>query len=237
MRFQTPLVPAVLIKRYKRFLADVRLADGSEVTVHCPNPGAMTGLNMPGLRVWLEKANPKAKLPYGWRLVETADGTWAGIDTGLANKVVKEALLQRKFTELAKYQTLKPEQKYGERSRVDFLLSQAGQPDAYVEVKSVTLHRTPGLLEFPDSVTARGAKHLYELAGVAKEGHRAVLLFLVQHTAATQVAVANDIDPTYAAAMKQAQTTGVEVLCYGCTITQQEITLSHALPFAGGGAN
>ena len=174
MRFQTELVPATLIKRYKRFLADCRLEDDREVTAHCANPGSMMGLAEPGMRIWLEpNDDPKKKLKYGWRLVEL-DGHLVGVDTSVPNKALRLALIQREIAALADYTDVRPEVKYGENSRIDFLLSAAGLPDCYVEVKSVTLSRAPGLAEFPDSVTARGAKHLEELANMARQGHRAV---------------------------------------------------------------
>ena len=226
MRFQTPLVPGRLIRRYKRFLADVRLDDGREVTAHCANPGAMTGLNAPGTRVWLEpNDDPKRKLKFAWRLVELPGGHWAGIDTAVPNRVVKEALAARAIAPLAAYGTMRPEVRYGEKSRVDFLLSGPGLPDAYVEVKNVHLARQPGLAEFPDSVTARGARHLAELAAMVREGHRAVMLYLVQRTDCTRFALAADIDPAYAEAFGAAQQAGVEALCYTADISTDGVHL------------
>lgn len=230
MRFQTDLIPARLIRRYKRFLADCTLEDGREVVAHCANPGSMMGLAEPGMKIWLEpNDDPKKKLNYGWRLVDHENGHFTGVDTGLPNKAVRAALEARQVAALAEYTTVRPEVKYGTNSRVDFLLSQPGLPDAYVEVKSVTLCRTAGLAEFPDSVTARGAKHLGELAEVARAGHRAVLLYLVQRTDCTHVAMAEDIDPTYAAAHQAATLAGVETLCIGTDISQNEVTLAAPL--------
>ncbi|MFV2038492.1 MAG: DNA/RNA nuclease SfsA, partial [Paracoccaceae bacterium] len=161
MRFETPLVPGTLIRRYKRFLADVDLDDGRRVVAHCANPGAMTGLNAPGSRIWLEpNDDPGRKLRFGWRLSELADGHWAGIDTMVPNKVVGEALRAGRIAGLAAYGRVRAEVKYGEASRVDFLLSGDRLPDAYVEVKNVHLSREKGWAEFPDSPTLRGAKHL-----------------------------------------------------------------------------
>ena len=231
MRFQTELVPARLVRRYKRFLADCVLEhDAREVTAHCANPGAMTGLAEPGARIWLEpNDDPKKKLGHGWRLVDHGDGHFTGVDTALPNRVVRASLQARAVPELAAYGTVTPEVKYGTGSRVDFLLSEPGLPDAYVEVKSVTLSRTPGLAEFPDSVTARGARHLAELAEMARAGHRAVLLYLVQRTDCTRMALAADIDPAYAAAWRAARNAGLETLAFGTHITPQGITLAQPL--------
>lgn len=230
MRFQTELVPAKLIRRYKRFLADCTLSDGREVTAHCANPGSMMGLAEPGAKIWLEpNDDPKKKLKFGWRLVEHANGHFTGVDTSIPNRALKAALMAREVQALAEYTLVRPEVKYGENSRIDFLLSGDGQPDCYVEVKSVTLSRRTGLAEFPDSVTARGTKHLGELAKVAQAGHRAVLLYLVQRTDCTTVTMADDIDPTYAAAHTHATAAGVETLCLGTHITPQEITVAGPL--------
>ncbi len=230
MRFQTDLVPARLIRRYKRFLADCRLEDGREITAHCPNPGSMMGLAEPGMKIWLEpNDDPKKKLKFGWRLVDHENGHFTGVDTSLPNKAIRAALQARQIAALANYTTVRPEVKYGTNSRVDFLLSTPDLPDAYVEVKSVTLSREHDLAEFPDSVTARGAKHLGELAKVASAGHRAVLLYLVQRTDCTHVCMAADIDPTYAAAHEDATNAGVETLCIGTHITPQEVTIAAPL--------
>ena len=231
MRFQTPLLPATLVRRYKRFLADIRLEDGQEVTAHCANPGSMMGLAEPGSRIWVEpNDDPKKKLKYGWRLVEHANGHFTGVDTAVPNRALREALLAGGVPGLDGYASVRPEQKYGEKSRIDFLLSDPGRPDCYVEVKSVTLSRQPGLAEFPDSVTARGLKHLQELAQMAQAGHRAVMLFLVQRTDAERTGLAADIDPAYAAGFAAARAAGVEALAFGCNISPQEITLGAPLP-------
>jgi len=232
MRFQTPLVQAVLLRRYKRFLADIRLTDGREVTAHCPNPGSMLGLADPGASIWVEpNEDPRKKLKFGWRLVDLSGGDFVCVDTGLANRIVRNALEARTIPELAAYDRVRPEQAYGTASRVDFLLSGASLPDAYVEVKSMTLSRAPGQAEFPDSVTARGTKHLGELAEMAQSGHRAVLLYLVQRTDTQAVTVAQDIDPAYAKALQTARAAGVTVMSYRANITPQEITIGHSLPF------
>ncbi|QFT74413.1 DNA/RNA nuclease SfsA [Ruegeria sp. THAF33] len=220
MRFETPLVPARLIRRYKRFLADCRLEDGSEVTAHCANPGSMMGLAEPGEKIWLEpNDDPKKKLKFGWRLVDHENGHFTGVDTSVPNRALRAALEASEIPELAAYDTVRPEVKYGDNSRIDFLLTGPGLPDAYVEVKSVTLSRQPGLAEFPDSVTARGTKHLGELAAMASQGHRAIMLYLVQRTDCDRFALAADIDPVYAAAFEAAQAQGVERIVYGTRIT------------------
>ncbi|EBA14863.1 sugar fermentation stimulation protein A [Roseobacter sp. SK209-2-6] len=230
MKFATPLIPATLIKRYKRFLADCRLEDGSEITAHCANPGSMLGLKEPGIRIWLEpNDDPKKKLKYGWRLVEHQDEHFTGVDTSVPNRALKEALINREIPELAAYDTVRPEVKYGENSRIDFLLTSRGLPDCYVEVKSVTLSRREGLAEFPDSVTARGTKHLGELSRVAEAGHRAVMLYLVQRTDCSRFALAEDIDPAYAQAFEVAKAAGVEKLIYTTKISPQEITIGPAI--------
>jgi sugar fermentation stimulation protein A len=190
----------------------------------------MMGLAVEGSKIWLEPNNdPKKKLRYGWRLVDHENGHFTGVDTSLPNRVLRAALEARVIAPLAAYTTVRPEVKYGTNSRVDFLLTQDGLPDAYVEVKSVTLCRTQGLAEFPDSVTARGAKHMAELAKMARAGHRAVLLYLVQRTDCTHVDIAHDIDPTYAATHEDATKAGVETLCIGTHITPEGITIATPL--------
>lgn len=232
MRFQTPLVPARLLRRYKRFLTDVVLEeDGREVVAHCPNPGSMLGLDTPNMRIWLEpNDDPKKKLKYGWRLAEVGEGHLAGIDTAVPNRVVKEALEARTVPQLAEYGIVKPEVKYGEKSRIDFLLTEPGLPDAYVEVKNVHLLRQATLAEFPDCVTARGAKHLDELAKMVAEGNRAVMLYLVQRTDCDQFALARDLDKAYGVAFDAARAAGVEAYCFGTEITEESVTLARELP-------
>lgn len=231
MRFQTPLLPAVLLRRYKRFLADARLEDGTEITAHCANPGSMMGLKEPGMRIWLEpNDDPRKKLNYGWRLVDHENGHFTGVDTSVPNRALRAALMAHQIPELADYPMVRPEVKYGQNSRIDFLLTGDG-PDLYLEVKSVTLSRQAGVAEFPDSVTARGAKHLAELQQMKAEGHRAMMLYLVQRTDAEHVTLAEDIDPTYAAAFDAAHAAGVEVLAYDCKISPEEITINQPLPF------
>ena len=232
MRFPTPLVPARLVRRYNRFLADAVLEETEqEITAHCPNPGSMMGLAEPGMRIWLEpNDDPRKKLRFGWRLVELPGGHWSGIDTAVPNRVVREALLARAVPRLSAYGAVRAEVKYGRASRVDFLLSESGLPDAYVEVKNVHLRRTGDLAEFPDSVTARGARHLEELSDMVAAGHRAVMLYLVQRTDCARLAMAADLDPAYARAFEAAREAGVEMLCHGTEIDGTGVRLGAELP-------
>lgn len=225
MRFQTELVPATLIRRYKRFLADIRLSDGREVTAHCPNPGSMTGLADAGLRVWVEpNEDPKKKLKYGLRLVEVA-GTTVVVDTGIANRVVHEALKAQLIPGLEG--EVRAEVPYGEKSRADFLVTQNGAR-IWVEVKSVTLSREAGLAEFPDSKTVRGAKHLGELSARVSEGDRAVMLYLVSRTDCDRFHPAADIDPTYAAAETAARAAGVTIMAFAVQASPEAVTIGPA---------
>lgn len=219
MQFSVPLVSGRLVKRYKRFLADVVLDEtGEEVTAHCANPGSMLGLKEPGSRVWLSPSdNPKRKLKYSWEVIE-ADGALVGINTAHPNKLVEEALAAGRIQGLAGFETLRREVKYGKNSRIDILLEQADGSKIYVEVKNVHLMREPGLAEFPDSVTARGAKHLVELGDMVAEGHRAAMVFLVQRPDCNRLSLASDIDPNYAEAFKTAKAAGVEAYAIGCDV-------------------
>ena len=230
MQFATPLVPARLIRRYKRFLADVELYDGTQVTAHCPNPGSMMGLADEGMKIWLEpNDDPKKKLKYGWRLVDHENGHLTGVDTSVPNRALKSELMSGHVAGLDGYDVIRPEVKYGENSRIDFLLTADGRRDCYVEVKSVTLSRQTGVAEFPDSVTARGAKHLDELRTMVAAGHRAVMLYLVQRTDCERVTLAADIDPKYAAAFDAA--TGVEVIALTCKIDPSGVSVASPIPF------
>ncbi len=230
MRFPAPLIEGRLVRRYKRFLADVELAGGATVTVHCANPGAMTGLAESGMRVLLSRSESRTrKLPWSWELVE-ADGVLVGINTAHPNRLVAEAIKAGIIAELAGYEVLRREVRYGRNSRIDILLTGPGRPDAYVEVKNVHLSRQPGLAEFPDSVTARGAKHLAELSDMVAAGHRAVMLYLAQRTDAERFALARDVDPAYGAAFDRARAAGVEMLAYDCRLTPEAITVAGPIP-------
>ena len=232
MQFPDPLIEGRLVRRYKRFLSDIEMPDGTVVVAHCANPGSMLGLAIPGKVAWLSPAaNPARKLKYSWELVES-DGALVGINTGRANALVAEALDAGRIGELNGFARIRREVRYGDNSRVDFLLQEDGVSDCYLEVKSVTLKRGARKAEFPDSVTARGAKHLKELAKIAQGGERAVLLFVVQRSDCDRVSVAGDIDPAYAEALSEAMAQGVEVLCYSCKVTPEVVALDAPLPLA-----
>lgn len=219
MQFSAPLIGGRLVKRYKRFLADVVLDDSAEeVTAHCANPGSMLGLKEPGSRVWLSPSdNPKRKLKYSWEVIE-ADGALVGINTAHPNKLVEEALQAGRLPDLAGFSSLRREVKYGKNSRIDILTEHEDGRLCYVEVKNVHLMRQAGLAEFPDSVTARGAKHLAELADMVADGHRAAMVFLVQRPDCGTMSLASDIDPGYAAAFEAATQAGVEAYAIGCDV-------------------
>jgi len=235
MQFNMPLIKGKLLKRYKRFLADVELESGEVVVAHCPNTGAMTGCAEPGYEVWLSPStNPKRKLAYTWELAKNHHNHWIGINTHNANKLVHEAILGGKIVELSGYQSIKPEVKYGEEnSRIDFLLADEHKPNCYVEVKSVTLlsdkDKNSGV--FPDAKTARGAKHLRELSKISSTGERAIIFFCVQHSGIDTVSVADQIDHEYAEEMHKALASGVEIIVYGCEIGQEKIHINQRLKF------
>ena len=230
MRFSAPLIPATLVKRYKRFLADVVLPSGVTVTAHCANPGAMTGLMTPGARVWLSRSdNPKRKLSHGWELIEVdlgAGSELVGINTSNPNGLVGEALATGLIPELAGYASIRREVRYGKNSRVDFLLEEPGRPPCYLEIKNVHLMRRAGLAEFPDAVTKRGAKHLVELTDMVAAGARAVMLFLVQIGSAERFAVARDIDRIYGTEFDRARANGVEALARRCRLSREGIEVA-----------
>ncbi len=232
MNFEHELFHGTLIKRYKRFLADVKLDSGEIVTAHCANSGSMMGLKDEGNEVWLSPAtNPKAKLNYKWEIVVVGDAL-VGINTSLPNKLVEEAILDGTIEELQGYENLRREMKYGENSRIDLFLSGSrdGKPDCYVEVKSVTLSREQGIGEFPDAVTSRGTKHLRELGNMIEQGHRSVMLYLAQRSDINNFKVASDIDPAYADALKVAKDKGVEAYCYKCKISPSGIKADRNVP-------
>ena len=237
MRLPSPLLRGTLIQRYKRFLADVRLDDGRLVTATCPNTGSMLGLTAPGSIMWLSRSDsPTRKYRYTWELVEADLGrgpTLVGINTGHPNKLVAEALAARRIRALAGYPKVRREVNYGRNSRIDLLLECARKGLCYVEVKNVHLSRRHGLAEFPDSVTARGVKHLVEMSEMVRQGHRAVMVFLIQRGEARRLALARDIDPAYGAAFDAARAVGVEAIALRCRMGTEEIVVDRPVPIIG----
>ncbi len=233
MKFSAPLLEGRLVSRYKRFFADIKLMDGTLVTAHCANTGSMAGLKQAGSRVWISRAdNPKRKLQYDWRIIEISQDTkraLVGVHTAWPNKIVEEAIRAGNIPELDGYDSLRREVKYGKNSRIDFLLESGGKPPCYVEVKSITYSRQPGLAEFPDSPSVRAAKHVCEMTNMVNENARAVMLYVVQRDDCKRFSVASDIDPKYHEALKLAKSAGVESLCYACKITPEEITLTRPI--------
>ena len=249
MHFNPPLESATLIKRYKRFLTDIKLPDGSERTIHCANTGAMTGCATPGNTVWYSTSdNAKRKYPNSWEISETDKGHRICVNTARANQLAVEAIENGTIVELLGYNALRTEVKYGsENSRIDILLEDNEKPPCYIEVKSVTLldeevstkqqistkqqASTEGQGFFPDAVTTRGQKHLRELTEMVESGSRAVLLFTVLHSGIEKVSAAHHIDAKYSLLLKQAQDAGVEVLCYKAELSNTQIQLKQAVEF------
>jgi sugar fermentation stimulation protein A len=231
MDFTRPLVRGRLERRYKRFLADVTLADGTQVTAACPNTGAMLGLTEPGFTVWLSRSDsPTRKYPHTWELVEIAGLGLVGVNTGNPNRIVAEAIETNLLEGLAGYGSLRREVNYGENSRIDLLLEGEGRPPCYVEVKNAHLFRRPGLVEFPDCVTARGTKHLRELARMVAGGARAAMVYLVQAAGPRRLRLADDLDPTYFEAFGDARKAGVEAFALCCNVTPGGITALAEIP-------
>ena len=229
MHFSAPLSPATLIKRYKRFLADVRMDDGSTNTIHCPNSGSMRGCSTPGSRVWLSTSdNPKRKYPQTLELVEEK-GTLIGVNTALTNHLVAEAIEKGRIRELQEITAIKREVTTAPGHRLDFLLECRQEQHIYLEVKNCSLAEDD-LALFPDAVTARGTKHLLELARLAKAGHRAVIFFCVQRGDAHSFAPADDIDPIYGQTLREVCAKGVEPLAYRATVSPRGITVDQPLP-------
>ncbi len=238
MQFNPPLESATLIKRYKRFLTDIKLPDGSERTIHCANTGAMTGCATPGNTVWYSTSdNAKRKYPNSWEISETDKGHRICVNTARANQLAVEAIENKTIVELLGYNALRTEVKYGsENSRIDILLEDNEKPPCYIEVKSVTLldeqeTSTKGQGFFPDAVTTRGQKHLRELTEMVESGNRAVLLFTVLHSGIEKVSAAHHIDAKYSLLLKQAQDAGVEVLCYKAELSSTQIQLKQSVEF------
>ncbi len=229
MDFPQPLKRGQLVQRYKRFLADIVLEDGTEITAHCPNPGAMLGLNMPGLPVWVSRSpDPKRKLAHTLELVEV-DGGLVGINTMHPNRLVAEALASDAIPELSGYAVHRREVRYGQASRVDFLLEGSDRPRCWLEIKNCHLRRTGTLAEFPDCVAARSTRHLRELEAMVAAGERAVALFVVQRTDCDAFSACHDLDPAFARGLEAAADVGVEVLVYGCEVEVSGVRLNRRL--------
>jgi sugar fermentation stimulation protein A len=230
MQFDPPLRPARLVRRYKRFLADMLLPDGRTIVAHCPNPGSMLGLAVPGSACWLSEKTAKGrKLDFGWEIVEVAESTKVGINTGYANRVVGEALSNGRITGLPGTGGWRAEAPFGSGTRFDFCHTSDDGALTFLEVKSVTLSREEGLAEFPDARTERGVKHLRELTAAKAIGHRAVLLFLVQRADCSQMRIAQDIDPAYASALIAAKGAGVEIFSYACAVEAAGISVENSI--------
>lgn len=234
MQFPTPLLRGTLIQRYKRFLADIRLDNGEAITATCPNTGSMMGLTTPGLPVWVSTSDsPTRKYKHTWEMLEVDLGKGpglVGINTNHPNVLVSEAIMGKRVAALKGYNSLRREVKYGANSRIDILLESPDKPPAYVEVKNVHMMREAGVAEFPDSVTARGLKHLLELSQMVREGHRAVMVFLIQRNDATRLTFARDIDPNYAAGLAEALEIGVEAIALKCALTPEGISVQKSVP-------
>ena len=234
MHFENKLMSGVLVKRYKRFLADVRLSNGEQITIHCPNTGSMRNCQNPGSKIWFTaSANKNRKYAHTWQLVEVESNVLVGINTGLANRLVLEAIQKKAVANLHGYSTARTEVSYGcENSRIDILLESAGLKDCFIEVKNVSLGASTGEGFFPDSVTVRGQKHLKELMSVKESGARAVLFFCVQHSRVESVAPAHEIDPVYAELLIEAMNCGVEVMAYRTEVdlVSSTIWLDRELP-------
>jgi sugar fermentation stimulation protein A len=223
MKFDPPLIPARLVSRYKRFLFDAVLEDGTQITGSCPNTGSMRGLTTPGSRIWLSLHDSKTrKYRHMLEMVEV-DETLVGINTGLPNRIAEEAIQSGLVPELAAYPVIKREQRYGQNSRIDLLLLDPARPPAYVEVKNVHFTRTRHLAEFPDSVTTRGAKHLDELGDMVEAGYRAVMLYVIQRSDCHRLRICEDLDPAYALAFRRARRRGVEAYALACRVEPQGI--------------
>ncbi len=231
MKFKSPLIRGTLIKRYKRFLADVALDTGETITAACANTGSMLGLTEPGNAVWLSHSQSLTrKYPHSWELVDIPDIGLVGINTAQPNYIVTEAIAAGRVPELAGYANLRNEVKYGQNSRIDILLEDEKWKSCYVEIKNVHFFRTQGLAEFPDCVTERGAKHLVELSNMVKGGARAVMVYLIQCNNPSRFALADDKDRTYFNEFRKAREAGVEALALTCHVSTSEITVDRAIP-------
>ena len=230
MKFSTKLLPATLVRRYKRFLADVVLEDGEQITVHCPNTGSMKTCATPGWKVLLSKSdNPKRKYQYTWEMVNNGK-CWIGINTGIPNTIVAEAITEQKILELQGYKNLQREVRYGENSRIDILLS-TGEERCYIEIKSVTLVEEDGNYNFPDAVTERGTRHLTELSKMVTQGFRSIMFYVIQRSDGKIFKPAAHIDPKYKKALQEAYTNGVEIMVSLADVQPECIEISREIPW------
>ncbi len=230
MKFSTKLLPATLVKRYKRFLADVVLEDGEQITVHCPNTGSMRTCATPGWKIFLSKSdNPKRKYQYTWEMVNNGK-CWVGINTGIPNTIVAEAITEQKISGLQGYRNLQCEVRYGENSRIDILLS-SGEEKCYIEVKNVTLVEEDGNYYFPDAVTERGTRHLTELSKMVVQGYRSIMFYVIQRSDGKIFKPAAHIDPKYTIALQKAYANGVEIMVYQADVHPEGITISREIPW------
>ena len=231
MQFSSPYIPATLLRRYKRFLADVELSHGEVVTVHTPNTGAMLGVASPGIRVWLrDTQSATRKYRYSWEISEPEAQVYVGVHTGLVNKLVLEAIHHGTITELQGYPNMEQEVAYGEeKSRIDLLLQQE-QHRCYVEIKNVTARDPQANAIFPDAVSLRGQKHLRELMRVVEAGDRGGIFYCIQREDIDGFRPADEIDPDYGRLLRQAAAQGVEVLAYKATVSPERIVLTQAVP-------
>ena len=233
MKFSNPLFIGTLIKRYKRFLADIILENGQKITAYCSNTGAMTGINKPGLKVWVSKVSPKgkSKLNYHWEIVEESSGVLVGVNTQYPNKLIEEAWYEGKLKPLNFYTNIEREVKYGKNSRIDFLLTDKSGtfPPCYVEVKNIHLCRKKGIAEFPDSVTFRGAKHMMELQNQLYKSSISYIVYVVQRLDCVQFKISGDIDCNYIKLAYEAYSRGVIPLAYACVVSKDEIKISHPI--------
>lgn len=231
MEFSSPLIRGTLLKRYKRFLADVRLEDGTTITATCPNTGTMLGLTEPGLVVFLSRSDSTTrKYAHTWEITERPGFGLIGINTGRPNRLVEEAIGTGLIAQLSGYETIRREVKYGANSRIDLLLEASGKPPCYVEIKNVTLYRRPGLAEFPDCVTERGTKHLYEMSKMVEAGHRAVMVYCIQGGGAEAFSLTPDIYPVYDGAYARARAQGVEAVAVTCHVGRDGIFVTGTVP-------
>lgn len=234
MQFTDPLIPGTLIQRYKRFLVDIRLEDGRVITAHSPNTGAMTGCAEPGSSVWVrDTANPARKYPYAWELTTSVEGSLVGINTGLVNGLVEEAINGEVISELQGYSNIRSEVRYGlENSRIDLLLQSEDKADCYVENKNVTAVDNHGVAVFPDAVSQRATRHLRELMHVVEHGQRGVIFFCIQRDDIELFQPADSIDPEYGQMLRKAIDAGVEVMAFKAAVSPEEIRLVQAIPIS-----